>query len=96
MMRASVSRPGETTTTSASNKLPPQATALCLALSALRRGVLCHRLLETDDDDDRESVLFIGTKFSILYTSMSSPAEAAWENWTAGASHAGDSFSLGL
>jgi hypothetical protein len=26
---------------------------------------------------DRESVLFIGTQFSILYTSMYSPAEAA-------------------
>ena len=26
---------------------------------------------------ERESVLFIGTQFSILYTSMYSPAEAA-------------------
>ncbi len=30
-----------------------------------------------DDDAFRESVLFIGTQFSILYTSMYSPAEAA-------------------
>ena len=29
------------------------------------------------DDLERESVLFIGTQFSILYTSMYSPAEAA-------------------
>jgi hypothetical protein len=37
------------------------------------------------DQAERESVLFIGTQFSILYTSMYSPAEAATCYWRVGA-----------
>jgi hypothetical protein len=47
-------------------------------LSRMDRPVVTGTGLACDDSGwVRESVLFIGTQFSILYTSMYSPAEAA-------------------